>query len=181
PDKRLVVTPWPKRIAALRERDRGCPDRRPGQPRRTEPWCWFQSCSFSSSAMGTVLRRNPRRSRKLARYSRCSSQAVQTLRRSGVWSLGLFHTRAHTASARHPRREQCTSALPTVDPLEDERSRRSRNAQTTGRGRRGRRKWRRRVVTGANHPASHAMFRRGLETSPALRRGTEALEPNVHR
>ncbi len=38
--------------------------------------------------------------------SRCSSHASQTLRRSGVWSLGLFHSSCHVAGFLQPLAEQ---------------------------------------------------------------------------
>ena len=61
-------------------------------------------------------RRPPDRAARRASPSevRCSSQASQDLRRSGVCSLGLFHSSDQTAGAWHPLAEQTGDMGPTL-------------------------------------------------------------------
>src|SRR5690625_2951797 len=59
----------------------------------------------ANSVTGMVSFRKSRAPRKSPKYSRWSSHASHTLRRSGVCSFGLFQRRAQTASERQPRAE----------------------------------------------------------------------------
>src|SRR5690625_399282 len=59
---------------------------------------------------GCISLRKAREDKKSARNCRCSLQASQIFRRSGVWIFGLFHNSCHTASAVQAFREHCTSA-----------------------------------------------------------------------
>ncbi len=55
---------------------------------------------------GSTSFRNGREPRKSPRLARCSSQASQILRRSGVCRRGLFQSRSHVAGAWQPLAEQ---------------------------------------------------------------------------
>jgi hypothetical protein len=108
---------------------RGSPGCQPTATRCRARWL---SCPRTSArraptgrATGSTYRSMSRVPRNARSRSTCCSQASQTFSRSGVCSLGLFHTTACTASARQPFAEQRSSpvvasmpgSLAGVDPF----------------------------------------------------------------
>jgi hypothetical protein len=81
-----------------------------GPSSRAERCSDVQPRPYAPSPSGSTRRRNDRIARWCASDSRCSSQAVQTFSRSGVWSRGLFHTSRQAAGRRQPLAEQMTGS-----------------------------------------------------------------------
>ena len=111
---RRWVTAMAGKLRRPRHRRRDLPAARPADVghRRLATTRGRQAQRARACSTGTTSRRKPRAVRKSARLVRCSSHAVQTLRRSGVCSRGLFHSRPQAAGAVQPRAEHVGVSVP---------------------------------------------------------------------